>query len=123
MNVTMKIQNQKEIMRAFGMAPSLMAKNLSRAMKASLMDVQRASMRITPVDTGFLRASHMTHMLNPVKGEVAVLADYAEFVHDGTKSMQARPFLADAAEMESGFISAEFEDAVKRTLDEIGAKV
>lgn len=123
MNVTMKITNQTEIMRAFGMAPSIMAKNLSKAMKASLMDVRRASMRITPVATGFLRASHQIEMVSPLQGEVQVMADYAEFVHDGTSHMSARPFLADAAEFESGFISAEFENAVKRTLDEIGAKV
>lgn len=123
MNVTMKIENQREIMKAFGLAPSLMAKNLSKAMKASLLDVQRSSMRITPVDTGFLRASHQLHMVSPVQGEVAVLADYAEFVHDGTNRMEGRPFLADAAEMQSGFIAAEFEQAVQRTLDEIGAIV
>lgn len=118
----MKIQNQNEIRKAFGLAPVLMAKNLSKAMKGSLLDVQRASMRITPVDTGFLRASHITNMMTPLHGEVAVLADYAEFVHDGARSMKARPFLADAVEMESGFVAAEFEKAVQQTLDEIGAK-
>lgn len=123
MNVQMRITNQREIMKAFGLAPTLMAKNLAKAMRGSLFDVQRASMRITPVATGFLRGSHRTQFISPLKGEVQVLADYAEFVHDGTRYMSARPFLADAAEMESGFVTAEFEKAVQDTLDEIGARV
>ena len=122
MNVKIDIKNGKEIRRAFALAPGLMTKNLNRAVKASTLNIQRASMRVTPVDTGFLRASHITTMTNPVQGEVAVLADYAEFVHDGTKFMKARPFLADAVEFEDGFIQAEFKDAVERTMKEIGAK-
>lgn len=123
MNVNVEIKNMAQIKSAFRQAPYLMTKNLSKAIKASIFDVQRASMKITPVKTGFLRGSHRTGMTSPLSGYVEPTASYAFFVHEGTRFMRGRPFLADALETEDGFIEAEFEKAVQDTLDSIGRKV
>lgn len=123
MQVHVEIKNAQQIKSAFRMAPYLMTKNLSRAIKASALNIQRASMRITPVKTGFLKNSHVTAMTSPLSGYVEPTADYALFVHDGTRFMKSRPFLSDAVETEQGFVDAEFEKAVQDTLDTIGAKV
>lgn len=50
-----------------------------------------------PVDTGYLRSTREV-IIDPAAGKVTVAyrANYAIFVHDGTRYMPARPFLADA---------------------------
>lgn len=123
MKMHVEIKNIAQIKSAFRQAPYLMTKNLSKAISRSVFNVQRTSMKITPVKTGFLKRSHRTGMTSPLTGYVEPTASYALFVHDGTRFMKARPFLRDALEVEDGFIQAEFEQAVQDTLDSIGSKV
>lgn len=54
---------------------------------------------LSPVDTGNMRAGHSMTMRvtrTTVTGRVEVAADYAEFVHDGTKAHDIRPRSAKA---------------------------
>lgn len=50
------------------------------------------SKKVTPVDTGRLRASINTS-LYPLRAVVAPHTNYAVFVHEGTRKMKARPFM------------------------------
>lgn len=123
MNVNIEIKNAQQIKNAFRMSPYLMTKNLSKAIKRVSYKVQGQSQKITPVQTGFLRRSHRTSFDGPLRATIEPTANYAYFVHEGTKFMKARPFLADAVEITQGFTDTEFEQAVQDTLDSIGAKV
>lgn len=51
-----------------------------------------------PVDTGYLRSTIAMVDLDANSAALSVTAEanYARFVHDGTRYMAARPFLADA---------------------------
>src|SRR5690348_6983624 len=51
----------------------------------------------SPFHLGQLKASHHEEFPAPMTGIVAVSADYAGFVHDGTRYVAARPWLAEAA--------------------------
>lgn len=120
MNVNVEIKNIEQIKSAFRRAPYLMTKNLSGAIRRVSLNIQRQSMKITPVKTGFLRRSHTTTFETGLRATVQPTASYAGFVHEGTRFMQARPFLADAVEITQGFTDTEFEKAVQDTLDTIG---
>jgi HK97 gp10 family phage protein len=123
MNINIEIKNIAQIKSAFHRAPYLMTKNLSGAIRRVALKVQSESMKITPVQTGFLRRSHTTAFETPLRASVQPTANYAAFVHDGTKFMPARPFLANAVEITQGFTDTEFEKAVQDTLDSIGKSV
>lgn len=116
--INITIKNLPEIKRAFGMSPRLMTKNLNFAIKRSIFNIKKFSQRFTPVDTGRLRASHYTAFGN-LKGEVGTNTDYDIFVHEGTRFMTARPYMRTSVEVTEGFIDAEMELAVQKTLDQI----
>lgn len=119
--IRVEIKNINQIRSAFKQAPVLMANNLNKAIRRSLLTVQAKSMRNSPVATGRLRASHSSRF-SPLRGELEPTAFYAFWVHDGTKYMKARPFLLNAVESSERTVDDNFERAVQDTLDTIGAK-
>lgn len=122
MQVNVKITNLAEIKSAFSKAPLEMAKQLNLAIRASIIGIEGQSKVNTPVLTGRLRASHQTAFTN-LRGEVKPTADYAIFVHEGTRYMTARPFLLEAVQEESDKVQKNFKDAVQNVLDKIGKDV
>lgn len=121
--ISIQIKNAAQIKSAFRRSPYIMTKNLSGAIKRVAYKVQGQSQRITPVKTGFLRRSHTTTFETGLRATIEPTASYAGFVHEGTRFMKPRPFLADAVEITQGFTDTEFEKAVQDTLDTIGASV
>ena len=117
-NIDIKIENINEIRAAFRKAPLVMTQNLDRAIKRSLLSIQAISMRNTPVRTGRLRASHTTRF-TPLMGVLQPTAHYAIYVHDGTRFMKARPFLANAVKTQNAEVQDNFKKAVRDTLDTI----
>jgi HK97 gp10 family phage protein len=125
MAVNIQIKNIAQIRSAFAKSPAKMTKNLNLAIRRVGLRVSRDSRRFTPVDTGRLRASHKEHFAN-LKGEIRVGGfkdDYAAFVHEGTRFMKARPFLADAVESNESFTDKEFKHAVQSTLNELARDI
>lgn len=114
-----EIKNLAQIKAAFHKAPMLMADNLNKAIQRSLFQIQRDSMSATPVDTGRLRASHTTRF-GALRGELEPTANYAFFVHDGTRYMRGRPFLLNAVKKNDSEVQGNFTKAVQDTLDKIG---
>jgi len=126
MQVNIKIANASEIRRAFNKAPRLMDKELNTAMWRMGALVQRESMQRTPVLTGRLRASHTLNVSGGGIGKTATIqptANYAIFVHDGTRFIQARPFLKEGADDSMNDIQDGFVRAVQNVFDEIGRSV
>lgn len=59
--------------------------------------IERNSKQLTPVDTGRLRASiHTQPMFGGFGAKISTNTEYAVFVHNGTRYMRARPFMAEA---------------------------
>ena len=121
-NIQVRITNLAEIQAAFKSAPIKMARNLNDAIRRSALAVQRQSMINSPVLTGNLRASHQS-IFEPLKATIQPMANYAIFVHEGTRYMKGRPFLLEAVEAETENINDNFHKAVQDTLDEIAREV
>lgn len=120
--INVRITNLAEIRNAFRQSPRVMSRNLDKAIKQSIFTIDRESKTRTPVDTGRLRASHTT-LFSPLRGEVGPTANYATFVHEGTRYMRGRPFLREAVRSQENKIQDFFRRAVQDTLDDIGRKV
>lgn len=85
-------------------------------------DVFTKSQEDVPIgETGELKASG--HVSNMIQGPVAIseigyggAAYYAEYVHEGTASMAAEPFLADAVAHFAGAMGARLNEAASKDL-------
>lgn len=121
MEVQVRITNLPEIRAAFKMAPQLTAKKMTEAIEKSAFLIERESKVRTPVDTGFLRASHRTTFA-PLQATIEPTADYAIYVHQGTRYMRGRPFLFNAVRYTEGSIERFFVDAVQDVLDDIARR-
>lgn len=117
--IKVHIKNLPDIKAAFAKAPSLMTKNLNRAITKAVLSIERNSRQNTPVLTGRLRASTYT-MYGNLKGEVGTKTNYDIFVHEGTRYMRSRPYLRLAVQSNEGRIDGFFTEAVDQTLNEIG---
>lgn len=118
MQVNIQIKNLPQIRAAFLKAPRLMARELGLAIKKSTIQVGRQSQINTPVKTGRLRASHQ-YTFTPTQGIVRPTANYAIFVHEGTRFMKGRPFLASAVESEDQIVQGFFKEAVDNVFKNI----
>lgn len=117
--VKIKIKNIDQIRAAFRRSPRIMTKNLRKAIEKALITIQRQSVLNAPRRTGFLKASHEHRMLSSLSGYIQPTADYAIFVHEGTRFMRSRPFLRQAVAEKENETDKIFLDAVQDTLDEI----
>lgn len=118
MEISIKINNLPQIMSALRKSPYLMARNLNKAITYSIAKVQQKSVPLTPVKTGRLRASYHTYFRN-LYGMISPETDYAIYVHEGTRFMRARPFLAEGISESNKDIQNYFEKAVEDTLNQI----
>lgn len=119
--ISIQIKNIAEIKRAFIKSPILMTRELNKAIRTSVVSIERDSKSGTPVDTGRLRSSTYDRFTN-LTGEVGTNTDYDIFVHDGTRSMRARPYLRLAVEKNEQTVQTNFEKAVQNVLDQIGSE-
>ncbi len=70
---------------------------MTKKIKELAFLIERDSKKVTPVDTGRLRAS-IGVTLKPMLAIVQPDTNYAFFVHEGTRYMMARPYMLWGAE-------------------------
>jgi len=104
------------------LGPNLLREG-GRALYAEALEIQKASMRRTPVDTGALRASHVTSEPKLEGGAVAVKievggpsAEYAFYVHE---DLEARHPVGEAKFLEKSVYEAMpgLGDRIARRID------
>lgn len=117
--ISIRITNLEAIRSAFAKSPVLMTRELDKAIKTSVFAIERDSKLRTPVDTGRLRSSHQS-TFTPLKGVLEPTAEYAIYVHQGTRYMKGRPFLLEAVQGNEVKVQQNFKDAVQNVLDQIG---
>lgn len=117
--ISVRITNLAEIRAAFSKSPVLMTRELNKAIKTSIYAIERDSKINSPVDTGRLRSSHQSRF-SSLRGELEPTAEYAIYVHEGTRYMRARPFLLQAVESNDEKVQRYFTDAVDNVLEAIG---
>lgn len=113
--IKVEIKNMGQIRAAFLAAPALMTKNLNLAIRKSIFQIRGQAQKNTPVLTGRLRGSAY-NTFAPLMGEVGFKANYAGFVHFGTRFMRARPFLLNAVVSEDAQVQQWFKEAVEDTM-------
>lgn len=72
----------------------------NKAFLAGAVKLQEHSQRLSPVDTGFMRSSHSSREIEN-GAEMVVSAEYAVYVHEGTKYMQGREWISQAIDEHS----------------------
>lgn len=75
-----------------------MKANASRIVRKATLDIQAGAVELAPYLTGFLAGSIQSQLITPLHGRITVGADYGIYVHEGTRSMPARPFLKTSFE-------------------------
>ena len=92
--VNLKIKNYDAIRMAFARSPERMAKELNTAIAKTILKVESAAKREAPVNKqsggGNLRQSIKSRMTGQAKGIVEVGAEYAVYVHEGTRPHMIR---------------------------------
>jgi len=121
MDIQYKIVNLPQIKMALAAYPTIMTKNLQQAIVKTSFLVHGMATSTVPVRTGFLRRSHNTApFIGKLRGEINPFANYAFWVHEGTRRMRARPWLRNAVSNSHKQSNAFFEQAVEDTLNTVG---
>lgn len=100
MDVRITFQGLKELISHFSEVKKGLADTLAAGMKEAAFLVEAAGKKqITTgpnraIRTGYLRASIAVASVMPYRATVAANAFYGMYVHEGTRHMRARPFLA-----------------------------
>lgn len=78
-----------------------MIKDIAKATKIVMNDIETEAQNLAPVDTGFLRRSiknvvRVYREKEKITARLYANAEYAGFVHEGTKYQKPQKFLSDA---------------------------
>jgi len=114
-NVQIDAGTTEQVKKWLRERPEEMIKNLNRAIKFSVVEVQAQTKINSPVDTGLMRTS-VQHKTRELEGEVYAGVEYAIYVHHGTRYMRARPFMYNAVKSLRSKINEYFKKAVTRTI-------
>lgn len=96
-------------------APEKVARALQDTIQKASYLVERGAKINSPVDTGRLRSSIATELI-PLQATIQPHVNYAMFVHNGTKFLQARPFLYDAGREVERLVSGILNDELEKVL-------
>jgi len=77
-------------------ASDAIAEALSSVIAAAAFSIEAAAKAVVPVDTGNLRSSIQTTIIDDMNASVDVGAEYGIFVEYGTRRMAAEPFMTPA---------------------------
>lgn len=99
----------------FGHLPSKVARAIDIGLQKAAFIIEGKSKELAPVDTGRLRASIFTS-LSPLQATIGPYVNYAIYVHQGTRYMKARPFMADAAREKENEIIGVINDEIAKVL-------
>lgn len=102
----------EELEKGFMRAPKEFIRVFDPTIKKIVFMLVGVTRPRTPIDTGFLRGPGMTTTFQTLVGHIGNSAPYAEYVHDGTSKMAARPFFDWGAEAGESQAQRMFSDAI-----------
>lgn len=86
MQVEIQLVGLNKLKQAMSIAPAVVNLEMNAGIDKGLSVLERTAKKLSPVDTGRLRASHTTKRdLLQMRGTLFPTVDYAFFVHEGTK--------------------------------------
>lgn len=122
MEIKITIESGKNLAAAFRQFPELVAPYLRDASTKSAFVVEGKAKKLSPVDTGRMRASIGTSLGVRDKGITAIVQTnvfYAIYVHEGTKRMRGRPFMRQAAETSTQEIQRYYQQAAQLAMQKV----
>ena len=129
-NISIRIENLDAFMDALKSSPAVVGKHLQQAVSKATLEFmgdtkqnirQGTDMWKSPIDTG-LMWNTITTSLNALVGTIYTQVDYAVYVHEGTSTMQARPFFEITANRSEAKISAIFKKEMDEAMDDIARR-
>lgn len=123
--VNVKIPNLNKFRAALRHSPLLVAKHVQTAMKESIVEIQRATIPITPHKTGELEQSLLRGVqISPLSGKIFSDKLYAEVQHEGISFKHpikgTAKFLEKGVRLAEKKIQGHFEEAFNRVMRDIG---
>ena len=101
--VTVTIKGLDSVLGNLKDAPKTIQREGDRAIYKSVELIEAATVPRVPVVTSYLR-NNRTTLFRPLFGALKFHADYAGYVHGGTRYQRSQPFLAQGAESVKGKI-------------------
>lgn len=130
MDFEIKVGNLASFLTGVEKAPATSLAHLSTAIRTSILYVNRTA-RLdklnkyvygTP-EKGYRRTGNLRNRwdidIQPLQASTGPDVTYAQYVHDGTRYMQSRPFLLEAVNDGVTDISGFFETEMQGAIDEI----
>jgi HK97 gp10 family phage protein len=114
MNIVIRIDAER-VAEFFRKMPGKMKDALDSGIKKSAAYIEAESKKVTPVDTGRLRAS-IHSVFGRLRGEIGTNTNYAIFVHEGTTFMRSRPFMSWGIRNAENDIKDVFKEEISRAL-------
>lgn len=127
MNIQIKIKNLPEFIAALSSSPRVIGRHLNTAIQQSALyflgktkqNIKNSTdMWKSPIKTGYMW-NHIFPTVSPLRAEITATADYAIYVHEGTRHMQKRPFFDITANHEERAIGRIFETELANALEEV----
>lgn len=91
------------------------AKGLAKGIQKATLRVENSAKDLSPVDTGFNRASINSNVFETY-GEVVAGTEYAMSLEFGTHKMVAQPFMYPALEMNRKAIVEDIKEALRKEM-------
>jgi HK97 gp10 family phage protein len=121
-DIRITIQGIDKVRAAFAKFPDTIGPHLRDASMKSAFLIEGAAKKLSPVDTGRMRASIATSLGIRDRGITAIVqtnVHYAIHVHEGTKRMKKRPFMKQGAESVSGRIGSIYESEMNKAMQKV----
>jgi len=116
MEFRVKLDDLQDFKKTLKRLPRDLNKEIGKAMRKSILLIEKKAKPITPVDTGRLRASIRPDFIRTYEGAIAPHTDYAIYVHEGTRYMKGRPFMTKALQQSSESIEGLFKSAIDKAI-------
>lgn len=149
MNVSVKIQNLKEVQAALKKSPKIVSKHINKAIDRSITRIMEEGKINSPSGFGHQLKTNWEKRVSTLRGETYPNVNYAIYVHEGTrphwtsvknlegwarvkgvnpyavqrsiamKGTKANPFLRKAVDSVEGEINNIFKDRLSDALEEV----
>lgn len=122
MDSKIEIEGLEGLRQAIRETPRFSLPILDKAIKKSILDIQRVAVPLTPIDTGRLRGSYRTEF-RPFEGKLYPIAEYAYTVHESYARHRVgqRKYLETAANRSQAQIKKNMKDALDKIFGKLSS--
>jgi len=114
MKFSMKVVGDVNVLKNINTQANVkISKNIRKAINLTRLKVENSARRLAPKDTGALKASIWSEMVNDETAKVADGVFYGLFQEVGTEKFSAQPFLRPALEMHKKDLEKELKKIIK----------